>query len=194
MTTNILRPPPLILFIHDHTSVVKMIAYLKDNGLRVVNRRKDGNILAAVLQIDPDLIVLDFDDGAHDRDAKKRRPHAAYSPHRTRGCVPIGSEREFMTASGQTVRLSSQLVLIVENDEQTREMYAEWLTFSVFRVAEARNGTEAIEKARALRPDVITMDLGLPGDMDGCQRTEHLKVVHSNEQHPCHRRDGVGNR
>lgn len=80
-----------------------------------------------------------------------------------------------MVASAQTVRPSSQLVLIVEDDEQTREMYAEWLTFSGFRVAEASNGTEAVTKARALRPDVITTDVGLRGGMDGCQLTENLR-------------------
>jgi hypothetical protein len=59
------RPPPLVLLLHNHTSVVQIIAYLKDNGLRVVNRQNDGDMLAAVLEIDPDLIVLDFDvDGA----------------------------------------------------------------------------------------------------------------------------------
>ena len=80
-----------------------------------------------------------------------------------------------MIASRPTASRSSQLVLVVEDDEQTREMYAEWLTFSGFRVAEARNGTEAIEKARALRPDVITTDIGLRGGIDGCQLTERLK-------------------
>ena len=37
-----------------------MISYLKDNGLRVENRRNDADMLAAVVHIDPDLIVLDF--------------------------------------------------------------------------------------------------------------------------------------
>jgi len=60
MTAVDQRPPPLVLLLHDHTSVVKIIAYLKDNGLRVANRRNDGDMLAAVVEIDPDLIVLDF--------------------------------------------------------------------------------------------------------------------------------------
>ena len=60
MTANDQRPPPLVLLLHNHTSVVEIAAYLKDNGLRVANRRNDGDMLAAVLEIDPDLIVLDF--------------------------------------------------------------------------------------------------------------------------------------
>jgi CheY-like chemotaxis protein len=60
MTATDQRPPPLVLLLHNHTSVVEIIAYLKDNGLRVANRRNDSDMLAAVLEIDPDLIVLDF--------------------------------------------------------------------------------------------------------------------------------------
>ena len=60
MTATDQRPPPLVLLLHNHTSVVDIIAYLKNNGLRVANRRNDGDMLAAILEIDPDLIVLDF--------------------------------------------------------------------------------------------------------------------------------------
>ena len=80
-----------------------------------------------------------------------------------------------MIATRKSVSPSSQLVLIVENDDCTREMYAEWLTFSGFRIAEATNGNDAFWMARALRPDVITTDLGLKGGLDGCQLTECLK-------------------
>ena len=73
-------------------------------------------------------------------------------------------------------------MLIVEGDSDTREMYAEWLIFSGFRVAEARDAIEAIEKARDLRPDVIATDISLEGDMDGCQLAESLKSYpHTNK-------------
>ena len=86
-----------------------------------------------------------------------------------------------MATTRQVVNPSSQLVLIVEDDDHTREMYAEWLVFSGLRVAEARNGPDALEKARELRPDVITTDIGLHGGMDGCQLTESLKsYAHTN--------------
>ncbi|HYM21667.1 MAG TPA: hypothetical protein VEU08_00595 [Vicinamibacterales bacterium] len=60
MTPETQRPPPLVLLIHNHTSVVEIIAYLRGHGLRVANRRNDETMLTAVLDIDPDLIVLDF--------------------------------------------------------------------------------------------------------------------------------------
>jgi CheY-like chemotaxis protein len=66
------------------------------------------------------------------------------------------------------------LVLIVEDYQDAREMYVEYLKFSGFRVAEARNGLEALERAFELRPDVILMDLALPR-MDGWEATRRLK-------------------
>ena len=50
------------------------------------------------------------------------------------------------------------LVLIVDDYQDAREMYAEYLKASGFRVAEARTGLEAVAKARELLPDCILMD------------------------------------
>jgi two-component system, cell cycle response regulator DivK len=69
---------------------------------------------------------------------------------------------------------TAPLVLIVDDYQDAREMYAEYLEFSGFRVAEARNGAEAVEKAFALHPAVILMDLSLPV-MDGWEATRCLK-------------------
>jgi CheY-like chemotaxis protein len=66
------------------------------------------------------------------------------------------------------------LVLVVDDYQDAREMYAEYLSFSGFRVVEASTGHEALEKAFELRPDVILMDLSLPG-MDGWAATRQLK-------------------
>ncbi|MBF5043853.1 MULTISPECIES: response regulator [Myxococcaceae] len=67
------------------------------------------------------------------------------------------------------------LVLVVDDYADAREMYAEYLEFSGFRVAEAKNGAEALDKAFALTPDVILMDLSLPV-MDGWEATRRLKA------------------
>lgn len=69
----------------------------------------------------------------------------------------------------------SPLVLIVEDYADAREMYVEYLKFSGFRVAEARNGVEALEQAFELHPDIILMDLALPR-MDGWEATRRLKA------------------
>ena len=67
------------------------------------------------------------------------------------------------------------LILVVDDYQDAREMYAEYLQFSGFRVAEARNGNEAVAQARSLKPDLILMDLSLPG-MDGWEATRVLKA------------------
>lgn len=67
------------------------------------------------------------------------------------------------------------LVLVVEDYQDAREMYTEYLRFSGFAVAEASNGYEALEKASSLMPDIILMDLALPR-MDGWEATRRLKA------------------
>ena len=70
---------------------------------------------------------------------------------------------------------SAQLVLVVDDFEDAREMYAEYFAFSGFRIAQARDGAEALAKAFELIPHVILMDLSLPG-MDGWEATRRLKA------------------
>jgi CheY-like chemotaxis protein len=65
-------------------------------------------------------------------------------------------------------------VLVVDDYQDAREMYAEYLQFSGFRVAEAGDGAEALEKAFAMLPDIILMDLSLPV-VDGWEATRRLR-------------------
>jgi two-component system cell cycle response regulator DivK len=67
------------------------------------------------------------------------------------------------------------LVLVVDDFADAREMYSEYLKFCGFRVAEAQNGVEAIEKARQVKPDLILMDLSMP-IIDGWEATRRLKA------------------
>ena len=69
---------------------------------------------------------------------------------------------------------NSPLVLVVDDYLDAREMCAEFLRFSGFRVEEAADGIEAIEKASELLPAVILMDLSLPR-LDGWEATRRLK-------------------
>lgn len=78
-----------------------------------------------------------------------------------------------MTQQRRTV--SSPLVLIVDRDSESREMYAEMLTYSGMRVVESASAEDAIEKAQRLRPDLVTTGIGLQGDIDGCGLCERLK-------------------
>lgn len=75
------------------------------------------------------------------------------------------------------------LILVVDDYQDAREMYSEYLQYSGFRVAEARNGNEALQQAFALKPDLILMDLSLPG-MDGWEATRRLKADPSTQHIP----------
>ena len=68
----------------------------------------------------------------------------------------------------------SPLVLIVDDFDDNREMFTEFLSFSGYRVAQAATGKEAIERAFSLLPDLILMDLSLP-ELDGLEATRCLK-------------------
>lgn len=67
------------------------------------------------------------------------------------------------------------IVLLVEDYEDAREMYRDYLEFAGFQVETAENGVEALAKARAIDPDVVLMDLSLPV-MDGWEATRRLKA------------------
>ena len=53
------------------------------------------------------------------------------------------------------------LALIVDQDDDTREMYALYLSAQGILVVEAHDGAEAVAQAQGLRPDIITTDLAL---------------------------------
>ena len=58
------------------------------------------------------------------------------------------------------------IALLVDRDQDTRHMYAEYLKLGNWRVDEASDGREALAKAIALHPDVIITETRLPG-IDG---------------------------
>jgi CheY-like chemotaxis protein len=66
------------------------------------------------------------------------------------------------------------LVLLVDDYPDNRDIYVQFLTYSGLRVEEAANGHQALDKAFELKPDVIVMDLSLPG-LDGWEATRRLK-------------------
>ena len=75
----------------------------------------------------------------------------------------------------QTEGRKNQVVLVVDDFEDNRSMYAMYLTYSGYDVLEAGDGREAVEMACAKMPDVIVMDLTLPV-MDGWEATRRLKA------------------
>jgi len=65
-------------------------------------------------------------------------------------------------------------ILIADDEVVSRAVLTEWLRPLGFDVAEAVNGAEALEKAVALRPDLILMDLGMP-EVEGLEAILSLR-------------------
>jgi CheY-like chemotaxis protein len=70
--------------------------------------------------------------------------------------------------------MKAHKVLIVDDFEDNRAMYAEYLRYSGLDVVEAKNGAEAIEMSRTEMPDLVVMDLSLPV-IDGWEATRRIK-------------------
>jgi two-component system, cell cycle response regulator DivK len=66
-------------------------------------------------------------------------------------------------------------VLIVDDVEDNRDLYAEYLTFRGFRVVTASNARDGITTARNERPDIVLMDLRMPG-MTGQEAMIRIKA------------------
>jgi CheY-like chemotaxis protein len=66
-------------------------------------------------------------------------------------------------------------VLIVDDQLEVRDLVEVTLRSGDYQVFEAENGMKAIEIARAEKPDLIIMDIMMPGDTDGLEATRVLK-------------------
>lgn len=75
----------------------------------------------------------------------------------------------------RTMDRPAPLVLVVDDFEDNRAMYAEFLSFMGYAVEQAADGAEAVETGKRILPDVIVMDLSLPV-MDGWEATRRLKA------------------
>ena len=72
-----------------------------------------------------------------------------------------------MTSPGATV-------LVVEDDDEVRGVLVRELGSRGYRVQDAADGREALERWEAGRPDVVLLDLGLP-DMDGLEVIRRIR-------------------
>lgn len=72
--------------------------------------------------------------------------------------------------------VASKLVLLVDDYEDTRALYAVHLEEAGFRVVEAADGAEAVHLASAQPVDAIIMDLSMPR-MDGWDATRQIRAA-----------------
>ncbi len=69
----------------------------------------------------------------------------------------------------------SKRILVIEDQEDNRQILRDLLTSVDFEVIEAADGEAGLAAAAAHRPDLILMDIQLPG-LDGYEATRRLKA------------------
>ena len=74
-------------------------------------------------------------------------------------------------------------ILLVDDNDNVRELFADFMKGLGYNVLEAATGLEAIDLASRVRPDLIIIDLRLP-DMNGADAIARLKADRSNRDIP----------
>ena len=78
----------------------------------------------------------------------------------------------------------SPTILLVEDFDDTRLMMKMWLTKHGYRVLEAESGEEGVELAQRELPDLIIMDMMMPGGMNGLDATQLIRQDRALRQTP----------
>ena len=71
--------------------------------------------------------------------------------------------------------MTVRTVLVVEDDEDILSLVAKRLRLDGYEVVEARDGEEALELAKATKPDIAVLDLGLP-TLDGLEVLRRIRA------------------
>lgn len=74
-------------------------------------------------------------------------------------------------------------ILIVDDSATDRQYLSDLLSKNGFKVATAQNAEEALAKAKQLRPDLVLMDIVMPGQ-NGFQATRTLSKDEATKQIP----------
>jgi len=186
----------LVLVIDDDESVRELITRtLIREGFQVISAAAGEEGLALARERRPDVVTLDIMMGGLDGwdvlGMMKASPDLADIPvvmltmvdDRQRGFAlgaadymtkPVDRKRlaqmllKYRVNSGKTDKLPPGKLLVVEDDEQTREILQRTLERSGWEVRVAANGRIALERMHDAVPDLILLDLMMP-EMDGFQ-------------------------
>jgi two-component system cell cycle response regulator DivK len=69
----------------------------------------------------------------------------------------------------------SKRILVVEDQEDNRQIIRDLLSATDYEIVEAESGEQALEAVAKQRPDLILMDIQLPG-IDGYETTRRIKA------------------
>jgi CheY-like chemotaxis protein len=81
-----------------------------------------------------------------------------------------------MNRAGLSGELLMTKILYVEDHEAQRDIMVQMLEVHGYEVDVASTGEEGIEKAREWHPDVVLMDIRMPGRIDGIGAIRQLRT------------------
>jgi len=198
------RAKGLVLAIDDDANVRELILRtLNRDGFEVLTATNGHDGLALARQMRPDIITLDVMMGGMDGwtvlAALKADPDLADIPvimltmvdDRNQGFAlgatdymtkPIDRKRlsqllnKYRANKGDTERALAGVLLIVEDDPDTRDVLARSLEKSGWLIQLAANGREALDRMNQQQPNLILLDLMMP-DMDGFQFVKAVEDI-----------------
>lgn len=88
-------------------------------------------------------------------------------------CAPLVESARTLNAMAERIR---PIVLVVDDDELQHKIIAKILEAENYHLVFATGGLEALGILRKMRPDLVLMDVMMPG-MDGIETTRHLKAM-----------------
>lgn len=68
-------------------------------------------------------------------------------------------------------------ILVVDDEEAIRLLYQEELSEAGYKVEVAADGSEALRRMHQSRPDLVTIDIKMPG-MDGIELLRRVREIH----------------
>ena len=71
--------------------------------------------------------------------------------------------------------VANELVLVIEDNDKSRKLVRDVLTFKGYEIVEAETGEEGVRLAQERRPSLVLMDIRLPG-IDGIQALGRLRA------------------
>jgi CheY-like chemotaxis protein len=80
--------------------------------------------------------------------------------------------------------VANELILVVEDNEKSRKLVRDVLTFKGYEVIDAETGEEGVRLAQKRRPNLILMDIRLPGSM-GSRRSASFEPSRQLGRFPC---------
>ncbi|MFC1831669.1 response regulator, partial [Thermodesulfobacteriota bacterium] len=92
--------------------------------------------------------------------------------------APRGSDEIFTRISGRLKGVIMKTILLVDDDESIQLLYREEFKEAGFKVVSVYNGSEALNIFKEVSPDLVILDIQMPG-LNGIEVLRQIKMVDS---------------